>query len=390
MSYSNPSQSDVYRSSAPPLRHSCDACNAAKVKCSQARPTCVRCETRNAECVYSVSLRSAKGKAASFKGAGSIDSVENRNGDPKDASASTPITFPPSAILHPMISALPETNTDASTFDEWTSTIPDVDDQISFTHLGEVDDSTMFPSNAYTENVFASGQKDRHFPDLGCTIPLTNLVSYDNSPPSAQKCVCHQKILAKLADCWLTSRDTCRTFDKSLSENRIIIALCTSALSCPDSRHTDDMVLMLIIVALINQIITIYDNPISGSHTPSSSSVEEAFSYSTSGTYSTPSSRTSANREFQTQSLPLPQDVRLSLGSYQLDQQDEQILKANLLRIELGKISTLIELFEKRFCSTREWSFGNDQDGCSESRPFNELLTYLRKRLRKNHEALRS
>ncbi|KAL2789403.1 hypothetical protein BJX66DRAFT_235991 [Aspergillus keveii] len=42
------------------LRASCDACNEAKVRCSQTKPTCARCEKNDTICVYGLSRRSHK------------------------------------------------------------------------------------------------------------------------------------------------------------------------------------------------------------------------------------------------------------------------------------------------------------------------------------------
>ncbi|KAH8761161.1 hypothetical protein F5883DRAFT_129482 [Diaporthe sp. PMI_573] len=42
------------------LRASCNACNESKVRCSQRKPTCARCERNGAECVYGLSRRTHK------------------------------------------------------------------------------------------------------------------------------------------------------------------------------------------------------------------------------------------------------------------------------------------------------------------------------------------
>ena len=42
------------------LRASCDACNESKVRCSQAKPNCARCEKQGITCVYGLSRRSHK------------------------------------------------------------------------------------------------------------------------------------------------------------------------------------------------------------------------------------------------------------------------------------------------------------------------------------------
>lgn len=42
------------------LRASCDACNESKVRCSQAKPRCARCDRQGIACVYGLSRRSHK------------------------------------------------------------------------------------------------------------------------------------------------------------------------------------------------------------------------------------------------------------------------------------------------------------------------------------------
>ncbi|ORX91626.1 hypothetical protein BCR34DRAFT_581401 [Clohesyomyces aquaticus] len=42
------------------LRASCNACNESKVRCSQQKPTCARCERNETECIYGLSRRTHK------------------------------------------------------------------------------------------------------------------------------------------------------------------------------------------------------------------------------------------------------------------------------------------------------------------------------------------
>ncbi|KAL2285286.1 hypothetical protein FJTKL_08236 [Diaporthe vaccinii] len=42
------------------LRASCNACNESKVRCSQRKPTCARCERNGVECIYGLSRRTHK------------------------------------------------------------------------------------------------------------------------------------------------------------------------------------------------------------------------------------------------------------------------------------------------------------------------------------------
>lgn len=44
-------------SNSAKLRKTCDACQAIKTRCSRDRPSCVRCQSQNIPCHYSVSRR---------------------------------------------------------------------------------------------------------------------------------------------------------------------------------------------------------------------------------------------------------------------------------------------------------------------------------------------
>ncbi|KAJ4359895.1 uncharacterized protein N0V89_000451 [Didymosphaeria variabile] len=66
--------------------------------------------------------------------------------------------------------------------------------------------------------------------------------------------------------------------------------------------------------------------------------------------------------------------VRLSLGTYELDERDEFILQTSLLKIELSKITALIEAFEARLCQTKL---------------HHDLVSYLKQGLGANYEALK-
>ena len=44
----------------PKLRDSCHACAASKVKCNKGKPTCSRCEKRNAACEYVATKRAGR------------------------------------------------------------------------------------------------------------------------------------------------------------------------------------------------------------------------------------------------------------------------------------------------------------------------------------------
>ena len=391
------------RSPAAQLRHSCDGCNGAKVKCSKTRPRCSRCETRKVDCVYSVSLRSAKGRAESLRDAESNGFIGDSNNAHQDTLTPPPVTFSTSTGITPNAASLLEAGFDASILDGWATSFSDIGDHNNFAESGEADDSMMGLLPVYAEDEIGLDHREQPFPDqhfshYPTALASINAYQFNSEPPQcAHTCSCRQKMLVKLSDCWLPSPGSHSPFDKSLSENKAKNSLCTSVLNCQNKCHTDDNILVLIIIALIDQMITIYDNPVSEQNSNSTTNSTETLidalsvvsSVSSSVASSSPIMSSSAIRELQLPLPPPPQRVHLSLGSYQLDQGDEQVLKANLLRIELNKIGSLIELFERRSCSPEEWRSNNGQGGRVEPKPFGELVTYLRRRLRIAHEALR-
>ncbi|MCJ1252098.1 hypothetical protein MMC30_009336 [Trapelia coarctata] len=210
-------------------------------------------------------------------------------------------------------------------------------------------------------------------------------------------CGCQQSILSKLLELSRAKYGTPTPFDKSLSDNKTIIALCNSVLSCSVAQHGEDIVLVLTLIALISHLITVYDILFrtftqSRNCTSSASSTFSSNRSAEGSGFVTPNTPTSSR-----DAMLFPRDlqafssVRLSLGTYQLDQKDEQILQVNLVKIELGKIGALIDGFGRRFVKgDEEWDGGGGDGRRLETRALGELLGYLHGRLRSHHEALRS
>lgn len=74
--------------------------------------------------------------------------------------------------------------------------------------------------------------------------------------------------------------------------------------------------------------------------------------------------------------------VRLTLGAYQLDQKDEEKLKMDIFRLELGKVENLISLFGQRYS-------GSSGQTLDEARSGDDTVGFLEKRLRDSLEVLR-
>ncbi|KAI9845253.1 MAG: hypothetical protein M1837_005009 [Sclerophora amabilis] len=96
----------------PKYRASCDACNEAKVRCSQTRPSCARCLKHDIGCVYGISLRAGKHRADSY---GNSNSNGNTSA-PSNTTTSSAAEEPPAQQTAPLPSKSP---TEAANFPDF-------------------------------------------------------------------------------------------------------------------------------------------------------------------------------------------------------------------------------------------------------------------------------
>jgi len=284
------------------------------------------------------------------------------------------------------------------------STMEDVDEPMAFfPHVIDISGSHQDRDHAFHSFRHEQSGSEAAKPVLTATplmeyrVPTLSSLSSALHVQTNNICGCQQSILSKLLELSRSKYGTPTPFDKSLSENKAIIALCNSVLNCGVVQHGEDIVLMLTLIALVSHLITVYDvlfRPFTKTRNcPSSASSTFSSNRSADGSgFVTPNTPTSSR-----DAMLIPRDlqafssVRLSLGSYQLDQKDEQILQINLVKIELGKIGGLIEGFGRRFIKgDEEWDGGGGDGRQPETRALGELLGYLHGRLRSHHEALRS
>ncbi|KAE8362123.1 hypothetical protein BDV27DRAFT_160086 [Aspergillus caelatus] len=265
-----------------PLRNACDGCNAAKVKCSRDRPSCRRCQSRNISCVYRVSLRGVK--RATYKRTG-----HNFRRTPSLQEPFSPSTTP----------SFPE-----ELLQDWEYTFPtdsfpgkDIDLDNRFNLLS--------PPLADTYNL------------TGVAASATNLPTHPNSSTSISHaslfgttCCCQSILAQELANLGVRPQSDTVAFDEFLIKHKATMAVCISVLECTSPHHRQGILVLVELVALLIHILEGFDQVICG---------------------------------LDSQGRQSPTSVRLSLGSYQLDQGEERVLQANLLRIELSKVGMLIQ-----------------------------------------------
>ncbi|KAF2742522.1 hypothetical protein M011DRAFT_264346 [Sporormia fimetaria CBS 119925] len=422
------------------LRNSCDACNTAKVKCSKERPTCRRCERRELFCVYSVSLRSSKRPADQRGAANRARTQSTSNGSPPNQNqnqagvqlnggsplshlqldtamdtamdTSTDSASMPSSLYDFNSAALSEVNFGMPGLDDYFNLDPTLSLVDLPTSLAEA--SSLLARQHQQQTAF--GGYGNASPAM-ITPPLAHAAL-----PTVPICGCQQNILSKLSELSLSSSGSgvAVPFDRALSENRAIVALCTSTLDCAACARGNDTMLILTLAALLAHVLVVFKVLFQSRQSPGEivnisalarQNGDAQYLYggldllspppSSAGSVRGPSSKSGlSTRSGSTASISgdltppseLRQPVRLRLGEYELDERDEQILQNNLLKIELGKITALVESFESRLGrlgGPSDEGMLQQPKGSNETKLHSDIAGYLRQGLRANYEALK-
>ncbi len=423
----------------PKLRNSCDACNLAKVKCSKARPACARCQSHEVECVYGVSMRSGKHPAnrnnLKKRSSESPQSTDILRRGSVLTDTSPLLTEEKSNIFEHSASSMVD-HMDLN--DDWTNLSQDANGLHSLESLMHVDDSVDFQQNypdSYGGDLFPgldahcvwsgthSAPQDLFYTEPRVLpIPLSTPRTPETPPafiaqvPQIQSkatalpsCFCHRRVLQQLFELSKSSGIS-TSFDIALNHNKEVISLCHNILSdrtC--SRH--DTSYFLTFAALIARIISIYESiypkhhqsaasPKSSTHSRShtwnadddasvfASEPDDSQSVCNSANPSNPGSHWSTTFP-STLSLPsivtgrtATAPVRLTLGAYKLDHEDEEKLKIEIFNIELSKVGSLIRAFGQRYGS-------NKSQLQYEAKVDEDMVALLEKRLWDSLERLR-
>ena len=280
---------------APQLRSSCDACNAAKVKCSKGRPQCRRCEARQLPCVYGISMRSAMGRSfrsSSEAGAlrlgygqshgygvpggylqDSYASRRSRSSTPSYHSASHSAASMPSAMPPAMpTSQLPVDFFDPAAHECRSSTWPSTEDFEALTDMS-VNLPANYPAHMLDgpsdnrQHSFQHSNFDSTYPstaqaNVSVANPALGLLpspaDFEQNNPAVVSCSCQQNILRESFKLSLISNGQPVALDQALSNNQIVVATCSSALNCPNhQRGPDDLTFFLTLVSLLIRVADI-------------------------------------------------------------------------------------------------------------------------------------
>ncbi|KAF2132457.1 hypothetical protein P153DRAFT_355063 [Dothidotthia symphoricarpi CBS 119687] len=247
------SSSCIPTASQARLRNSCDACNTAKVKCSKEQPRCRRCERRGLFCVYSVSLRSCKRTAPNSTMA-TANRVVRRNSGNSQLNTTDSAHVPMDATY------------DFSSDVHMNLNLPALDDYFSASVLVDLphslgDDSILLtPQPQQQQHLHQQKHQQQH--QFQHAHQGQNQVPSLSTSPTPSICACQQSILAKLSELSLASAGSSHVmpFDRALSANRSIVALCTSTLECSPCARGNDVMLLLTLAALLAHVLGVFDS----------------------------------------------------------------------------------------------------------------------------------
>ncbi|VUC37202.1 unnamed protein product [Clonostachys rosea] len=307
------------------LRASCDACNESKVRCSQSRPKCARCQRQGVLCVYGLSRRTHK--------------AAPRVGDAQRAVEPLGATIP-SASMYPQLS--PVTSQSAGTAEGEMEVVCAAGDD--FINVSEEVDETP-------ESIFSSfnvpGGFDRFFENpmgsqgdtLSTDIGFSSLVASTSSPatktcdslyldgrggPGSYDCSCTSQLTKHMLDLFsLLQRQKRASIDVQLSSLKYAVKQADASLGCPCT--TGDDVKIVIVAACIGRILQGFDAALRALAEAKARSLRRVAEHETSA------------------SADLPR--MCSWGVLELEEDDEGDLRQHIWLMQFRKLEALLSHF---------------------------------------------
>ncbi|KAL9104217.1 MAG: hypothetical protein Q9163_000817 [Psora crenata] len=343
----------------PKYRASCDACNEAKVRCSQTRPSCARCiKHNNRRCIYGISKRSGKHSAERSTKNGSVTRPTPTSTPTArtESPSSSPSTIDPRELLQPFnmptaqgrivpslvkveqinkdwtfhnIFAMPNESpiSQGLPVNYYTMLGGDGSGTSGLHHVPGVYDAKLEdPFNTelepYKPDESISGQdsfyKHSNPPCLSCssTDRENNVSQLSNS------CRCSETIVTQLSLLPVLLHNEICTFDVELLQFQQAIKLAVGVLDCTCAGK--DYTSVLTIAMLIARIIAFFERRnAQGGH----------------GGNNTPSIDMACN-------MTTIRSPKFCVGVYQIEGEDEHNLKQEVWWLQIKKVETLISKFK--------------------------------------------
>lgn len=332
------------------LRASCNACNESKVRCSQRKPSCTRCERNQIECIYGLSRRTHK-----------------------DA---PPISIPPSQRgrraprpqcgYDTRTSPSPKSNSPSKTASRSNSSaMLDKPDEAHNDNTNLLDDY-MFPTPIETNSMYSftqlldfnslatgSTMVPGYFPTPDPTPYLdslfgANLNSDDTEMGTYQalngesECTCHAGVTELLASMRGAGNDQRLSLDAQLARLKQCIVSSEMSMGCTHPREDSEPIHIMAVAMLIGYAIDDFKMLASDSSLRRSSSSQSAAEMVTLGNTERESKSGIATPSNSNISLRDLMEPRLSLGILELEEDDEMDLRQRLYQLSFRKLERLL------------------------------------------------
>lgn len=404
---SKPAQSLQKTIRTQKLRASCDACSLSKVRCNKEQPTCHRCATQKLPCKYSISRRMGKCSVSSEREARAVGTsmairgrqrkpstaATSRFHSPEQAAAHTPAD-PPAAqpsfsdqlAASPFGAHLPEFegimpiggqdtgyNTESSPDSSYLSgdllsasaelILLESSMDLSnvsrmFEQPGDLQPTASFGSDQQSDDDLQSwfsapGVIAHHGASKTSFVPLSPFSTPPNETQHQNRCTnlafstLNNLYLQSISHTSLasSSESYLPTFDQVLMNNKIAIDHVYTLLNCPCPPDPHQALLC----ALLSSKVLAWYQAIARVRPSSSNPCAEVVI-----------------------------DTPITFGAFQLDGEEEERMKAQLVLSELKKVAKLVEMFTERFCKAEEADRDPERDGAI----YPALKAFLRSRLR--------
>lgn len=360
------------------LRASCNACNESKVRCSQRKPTCTRCERNGTECIYGLSRRT-------HKDAPPISIPPSQRGG-RLSRPGKPPRLPPNGDTRTSTSISTNSNSTSNTATRLNGcampdepaeahnnnanlladhTFPMATETDSMHHAAQLLDFSSLVTDSTSSTAMALG----YFSTTGAEyanpkpwVPGSLFGANHNSDTTDMgtcwalngegECTCHAGVTELLASMRCggssSSNDQQLSLDAQLAKLKQCIVSSETSMGCAHSREDSEPIHIMVVAVLIGYVIDDFKMLASESSPRMSSSLSssaaaaematlgnaERGSKSMSGRVATPSSTN--------MSLGGLTEPRLSWGMLELKEDDEMDLRQRLYLLSFRKLERLL------------------------------------------------
>ena len=316
------------------LRASCNACNESKVRCSQRKPTCARCERNGTECIYGRSRRTHKDAPPI-----AMPPSHRPRGSPQVPPSAHPIHHP--GLLLDSGSLVTESG---GPLIDAPSTVVTRSPTPGTNHSNPWALGSLFSGNNDSDTATATATAT----DMATFwVSQVAAAGQTSGPPlpSCGECTCHEGVTELLASMRRGSDDRRLSLDAQLAKLKRCIASSETSMACCHGREDAEPIHIMAVATLISYIIDDFEMLASEfSLRRSSPEAAAAAAAAAAGEMAALGSteRESSLSSGLDESMSSMLEPRLSWGVLELEDDDEADLRQRLYLLSFRKLERLL------------------------------------------------